>query len=332
MNTKNIKNYEMLARFADQDESKLKLAEVLAWEIEAPITRAQAKAIMSYDARAVIHMTRALIAQAVELHEPVFIATAIEAYFASLVIYKPRYQKNRYACLLSTALQFLTETSKREILKSVNNALALIDVILKTIEERKRVYEYALYSPMWAHEMYVDNPYKAAWVVVNGDDKGVKSLITGYELFTLKQLKTALKNVERIDRYAQIESIEYDYSSGMAKEVKDFLDDVDIDDFVVIYFRKSEDMAAEGERMQNCIAGYWNCHTVDAFYCACRYKGSRIDLEIGENILTGGFMVYQCFEKGNTTTEYTEELESILEEYFEKVAPTEIEDKNDFGI
>ena len=319
-----MKNYEMLARFAGQDEEKLKIASDLSWDIESSLTRAQAKMLMSFDKLSYCYVPMPLLNYALDLHEPIFIETAINVCKWIMITRRPLGNKERYTRMLCDAFQFLTDVSRREVLKNLDNAKDLYTLIENAIDERRKVYFYALYDPRYVECMNVDTPYKAAWVIVNG--KEGMSTVTDWEQFTLKQLKTVLKNVERIDRYAQIEHIEYEYSSGMAKEVKDILDNADIDDFVVIYFKNSEDMAAEGERMQNCIAGYWNCHTVDVFYCACIYKGSRIDLEIGENILTDGFLVYQCFEKGNTTTDRTEELESILDEYFEKVAPTKIED------
>lgn len=311
-----MKNYEMLERFSSKTPEALSGIEHLANVIESPITRAQAKALMTVDSTRHQLVSADVLNYAVELREPMFIETAlnISAYIAIKNPARRRYAE--HMLMFKNAISFLTDVSRREVLKSIDNAKGLYAAILKACDERKQVYAYALYDPAYVEAMHVDNVYRAAWVIVNGS-KG-DEVVTGWEYFTLKALKTALKNVERIDRYAQIEHIEYNYSSGIAKEVKDILDTCNIPEFKPIYFETSKDIAAEGEIMNNCIAGSWNAHTFDSFYCACIYKGVRMDIEISKDFVSHGYAVFQLFEKNNKESDLTDELRELLEACFEE--------------
>lgn len=315
------RNYNLLNRFAGEEETLLTLAEDLTNRLDGSITRAQAKELMSYDSARFAFVSDLLLNSAVELREPLFIRTAM---CISAYIYDEQstvHEAQSYMCMFTNGVRFLNEAGKREVLKSLNNAKDFFNIIIDSAYEREHVFYYAMLLPSEVESMYVDNVYRAAWVILTGH-AGEKAL-TGWETFSLKQLKTALKNVERIDRYARISHIEYDYSEGMAKEVHDILvtlSEVSDGEFTPVFFETSEDMAAEGELMSNCIACSWNAHTVDAFYCACIYRGVRIDIEIGLDFATNQYTVFQIYEKNNASTDLTAELQDALESLIDETA------------
>lgn len=315
------RNYNLLNRFANEEETLLTLAEDLTNRLDGSITRAQAKELMSYDSVRFGFISDLLLNYAAELHEPIFIRTAM-CISAHIYIGQPtEHEAKAYMCMFTNGIRFLNDAGKREVLKSLSNAKDFFNVIVDAMFKREQVFYYAMLLPQEVESMYVDDTYKAAWVILNGH--AGEEVLTDWETFSLKQLKTALKNVERIDRYARISHIEYDYSKGMAKEVHDILvalSEVSDGEFTPIFFETSEDMAAEGELMSNCIAGSWNAHTVDAFYCACIYRGVRIDIEIGIDFATNQYTVFQVYEKNNAATNLTSELQDALDFIIDEMA------------
>lgn len=315
------RNYNLLNRFANEEETLLTLAEDLTNRLDGSITRAQAKELMSYDSVRFGFISDLLLNYAVELREPLFIRTAMCISTYIYTTQSTEHKAQSYMCMFTNGIRFLNDAGKREVLKSLINAKDFFSIIVDAMFERERVFYYAQLLPNEVESMYVDSVYRAAWVILNGH--AGEEVLTDWEQYSLKQLKTALKNVERIDRYARISHIEYDYSKGMAKEVHDILvtlSELSDGDFTPIFFETSEDMAAEGELMSNCIAGSWNAHTVDAFYCACIYRGVRIDIEIGLDFATNQYAVFQVYEKNNAFTVLTEELQDALESLIDETA------------
>lgn len=315
------RNYNLMSRFANEEEALLTLAEDLTNRLDGSITRAQAKELMSHSKHKFDFIADLLLNYAVELREPLFIRTAIDISTYIYTEHPTEHGAQSYMCMFTNGIRFLNDAGKREVLKSLINAKNFFSIIVDAMFERERVFYYAQLLPNEVESMYVDDIYKAAWVILNGH-AGEKCL-TDWETFSLKQLKTALKNVERIDRYARISHIEYDYSKGMAKEVHDILvalGEVSKGEFTPIFFETSEDMAAEGELMSNCIAGSWNAHTVDAFYCACIYKGVRIDIEIGLDFASNQYTVFQVYEHNNASTDLTAELQDALDFIIDEMA------------
>jgi len=315
------RNYNLLSRFANEEAALLTLAEDLTNRLDGSITRAQAKELMSYNPHRFDFISNLLLNYAVELREPLFIRTAMCMSTYIYISQSTEHEAQSYMCMFTNSIRFLNDAGKREVLKSLVNAKDFFNIIVDSMYERERVFYYAMLLPNEVESMYVDDTYKAAWVILNGH--AGEEVLTGWETFSLKQLKTALKNVERIDRYARISHIEYDYSKGMAKEVHDILvalGEVSKGEFTPIFFETSEDMAAEGELMSNCIAGSWNVHTVDAFYCACIYRGVRIDIEIGLDFASNQYTVFQVYEHNNNATDLTAELQDALDFIIDEMA------------
>ena len=295
MNTK-----DLLLKLAGNDATKQKRAEQWAnlfWCCRMDLTEAQGKVLLNEPCVPEEAGTVFALCWAINLREPVFLKTAIDILWDT-----PAHD----GLVLSKVLDVLNEDAQRQLLKNPDAFMNLLPLINEALQYRNCVEPYELWKP--CGDVEINSVYRAAWYVVDSRCY-YESVIT--ERYSLKKLKAALKTPERIDRYAQIEHVEYDYSTGCLKEAKEVIEALNIPEFEPIWFKTSEDVAAEGSIMRNCIAGYWNEIGTTCVMFACIYKGTRIDLEIGKD--SGGFLVKQCFEKSNKTTDISDELLRTLD-------------------
>ena len=231
---------------------------------------------------------------AINLREPVFLKTAIDILWDT-----PAHD----GLVLSKVLDVLNEDAQRQLLKTPDTFKSLMVLINEVEHYRDNAPEYTLWCPNKDYD--INSVYRAAWYAVDSRCY-YESVIT--ERYSLKKLKAALKTPERIDRYAQIEHVEYDYSTGYLSIIRTRIEAANIAEFEPIWFKTSEDIAAEGAIMNNCIAGYWNRHGDCCCVFACIYKGTRIDVEVSGNMLD----IRQCYEQGNRSSALTDELTWIL--------------------
>ena len=290
MNTK-----DLLLKLAGNDATKQKRAEQWAnlfWCCRMDLTEAQGKVLLNEPCVPEEAGTVFALCWAINLREPVFLKTAIDILWDT-----PAHD----GLVLSKVLDVLNEDAQRQLLKTPDTFKSLMVLINEVEHYRDNAPEYTLWCPNKDYD--INSVYRAAWYVVDSRCY-YESVIT--ERYSLKKLKAALKTPERIDRYAQIEHVEYDYSTGYLSIIRTRIEAANIAEFEPIWFRTSEDIAAEGAIMNNCIAGYWNQHGISRVVFACIYKGRRLDIEIGEK--DNAFTVYQCFEKSNQTTEIADEL------------------------
>lgn len=284
---------KLLTKLAGNDRQKQLRAgqwNMLLWPIDCEITEAQGKVLLNEPCPDEEGGTIYVLEHAINLREPVFLKTTVDLLWNSDAMY------------LCKVLDVLNEAAQRQLLKTPDNFLNLLILIDDALQYRNCVEPYELWKP--CGDVEINSIYRAAWYIL--DAYGGDYLATVTERYSLKKLKAALKAPERIDRYAQIEYKEYDYSVGYLLKAKELIESLNIPEFKPIWFKTSEDIAAEGAIMNNCIAGYWNQHGISRVVFACIYKGRRLDIEIGEK--DNVFTVYQCFEKSNQTTEIADEL------------------------
>ena len=292
---------ELLIKLAGNDATKQKRAEQWAnlfWCCRMDLTEAQGKVLLNEPCVPEEAGTVFALCWAINLREPVFLKAAIDILWDT-----PAHD----GLVLSKVLDVLNEDAQRQLLKNPDAFMNLLPLINEALQYRNCVEPYELWKP--CGDVEINSVYRAAWYVVDSRCY-YESVIT--ERYSLKKLKAALKTPERIDRYAQIEHVEYDYSTGCLKEAKEVIEALNIPEFEPIWFRTSEDVAAEGSIMHNCIAGYWNDIGTMRIMLACIYKGTRIDLEIDDD--SYGFSVIQCFEKFNKTTDTSDELLCVLDD------------------
>ena len=283
---------KLLAKLAGNDRQKQLRAgqwNMLLWPINCDITEAQGKVLLNEPCPDEEGGTIYALEHAINLREPVFLKTTVDLLW------------NTEAMYLCKVLDVLNEDAQRQLLKTPDTFKSLMVLINEAECYRDNVPEYILWCPNTDYD--INSVYRAAWYVVDSRCY-YEPVIT--ERYSLKKLKAVLKAPERIDRYAQIKYKEYDYSVGYLLKAKELIESLNIPEFKPIWFRTSEDIAAEGAIMNNCIASYWNQHGISRVVFACIYKGRRLDIEIGEN--DNAFTVYQCFEKSNQTTEIADEL------------------------
>ena len=290
---------KLLTKLAGNDRQKQLRAgqwNMLLWPLDCAITEAQGKVLLNGPCPSEEGGTLGVLEYAIKLREPTFLRTATELLWNT---------DNLCLCLV---LDVLNEAAQRQLLKTPDNFLNLLILIDDALQYRNCVEPYELWKP--CGDIEISSIYRAAWYIL--DAYGGDYLATVTERYSLKKLKAALKAPERIDRYAQIEHVEYDYSTGCLKEAKEVIETLKIPEFEPIWFKTSEDVAAEGSIMHNCIAGYWNDIGTMRIMLACIYKGTRIDLEIDDD--SYGFSVIQCFEKFNKTTDTSDELLCVLDD------------------
>lgn len=290
---------ELLIKLAGNDRQKQLRAEqwaTLIWSIGCEITEAQGKVLLNETCPGEEGGTLGVLEYAIKLREPTFLRTAAELLWNT---------DNLCLCLV---LDVLNEAAQRQLLKNPDAFMNLLPLINEALQYRNCVAPYELWKP--CGDIEINSTYRAAWYIL--DAYGGDYLATVTERYSLKKLKAVLKAPERIDRYAQIEHVEYDYSTGCLKKAKEVIEALKIPEFEPIWFKTSEDVAAEGSIMHNCIAGYWNDIGTMRIMLACIYKGTRIDLEIDDD--SYGFSVIQCFEKFNKTTDTSDELLCVLDD------------------
>ena len=292
MNTK-----DLLLKLAGNDATKQKRAEQWAnlfWCCRMDLTEAQGKVLLNEPCVPEEAGTVFALCWAINLREPVFLKTAID-----ILLDTPAHD----GLVLSKVLDVLNEDAQRQLLKTPDTFKSLMVLINEVEHYRDNAPEYTLWCPNKDYD--INSVYRAAWYVVDSRCY-YESVIT--ERYSLKKLKAALKTPERIDRYAQIEHVEYDYSTGYLSIIRTRIEAANIAEFEPIWFRTSEDIAAEGAIMNNCIAGYWNRHGDCCCVFACIYKGTRIDVEVSGDMLN----IRQCYEQGNKSSAITDELTWIL--------------------
>ena len=292
MNTK-----DLLLKLAGNDATKQKRAEQWAnlfWSCRMDLTEAQGKVLLNEPCVPEEAGTVFALCWAINLREPVFLKTAIDILWDT-----PAHD----GLVLSKVLDVLNEDAQRQLLKTPDTFKSLMVLISEVEHYRDNAPEYTLWCPNKSYD--INSVYRAAWYVVDYHCC-YDPIIT--ERYSLKKLKAALKTPERIDRYAQIEHVEYDYSTGYLSIIRARIEAANIAEFEPIWFKTSEDIAAEGAIMNNCIAGYWNHHGDNCCIFACIYKGTRIDVEVSGNMLD----IRQCYEQGNKSSALTDELTWIL--------------------
>lgn len=290
---------KLLVKLAGNDCQKQLRAEqwaTMIWSIGCELTEAQGKVLLNEPCPSEEGGTLGVLEYAIKLREPTFLRTAAELLWST---------DNLCLCLV---LDVLNEAAQRQLLKNPDAFMNLLPLINEALQYRNCVAPYEVWKP--CGDVEINSIYRAAWYIL--DAYGGDYLATVTERYSLKKLKTALKAPERIDRYAQIEHVEYDYSTGCLKKAKEVIEALKIPEFEPIWFKTSEDVAAEGSIMHNCIAGYWNDIGTMRIMLACIYKGTRIDLEIDDD--SYGFSVIQCFEKFNKTTDTSDELLCVLDD------------------
>ena len=292
MNTK-----DLLLKLAGNDNTKQKRAEQRAnlfWCCRMDLTEAQGKVLLNEPCVPEEAGTVFALCWAINLREPVFLKTAIDILWDT-----PAHD----GLVLSKVLDVLNEDAQRQLLKTPDTFKSLMVLINEVEHYRDNAPEYILWCPNKDYD--INSVCRAAWYVVDSRCY-YEPVIT--ERYSLKKLKAALKTPERIDRYAQIEHVEYAYSTGYLSIIRTRIEAANIAEFEPIWFRTSEDIAAEGAIMNNCIAGYWNHHGDNCCIFACIYKGTRIDVEVSGNM----FDIRQCYEQGNKSSALTDELTWIL--------------------
>lgn len=289
---------ELLLKLAGNDNTKQKRAEQWAnlfWSCRMDLTEAQGKVLLNEPCVPEEAGTVFSLCWAINLREPVFLKTTIDLL---------RALSGHDVQVLYKVLDVLNEAAQRQLLKTTENFMSLLSLVNEVEHYRDNVPEWQLWCPD-TPTYSINNVYRAAWYVVDSHCY-YEPVIT--ERCSLKKLKSVLKAPERIDRYAQIEPIEYDYSKGYLRIVKVLVESAAIPDFEPIWFSTSEDMAAEGVRMHNCIAGYWDRQGDNRCIFACTYKGTRIDIEVSGELLN----IRQCYEYCNKSSDLTAELTELL--------------------
>lgn len=288
---------DLLLKLAGNDDTKQWRAEQWAslfWCCRMDLTEAQGKVLLNEPCVTEETGTVFALCWAINLREPVFLKTAIDLI---------RALSGHDVQVLYKVLDVLNEDAQRQLLKTPENFMSLLSLVNEVKHYRDNVPEYILWCPDKNYD--VNSIYRAAWYVVDGISYHDPTIT---ERYSLKKLKAALKTPERIDRYARIEHVEYDYSNGYLRVVKVLVESAAIPDFEPIWFKTSEDIAAEGARMSNCIASYWDCQGDSRCIFACIYKGTRIDIEISGDTLN----IRQCYEYGNESSDLTAELTGLL--------------------
>lgn len=287
---------ELLIKLAGNDRQKQLRAEqwtTLIWSIGCELTEAQGKVLLNEPCPDEDAGTLGVLEYAIKLREPVFLQNAVELLWNT---------DNLCLCLV---LDVLNDAAQRQLLKTPDAFMNLLPIINGAEQYRESLVPYDRWMPAGGIE--INSIYRAAWYIL--DAYGGDYLATVTERYSLKKLKAVLKVPERIDRYSKIAHVEYDYSTGYLHIVKTMVECANIPEFEPIWFKTSEDIADEGHRMENCMAGYWKRHGISCCVFACIYKGTRFDIEVNGQSLT----VAQCFEWANGSSDKTHELFILLQ-------------------
>lgn len=286
--------------------------------VGAPPTPAQAKVILNDSCNTDIitslvqldaeytfghTITRALI-RVLRLKEPCFLKTFLDAQADKLIRIIP----------ISRYLLVCTEEAARNVLKSFEAYTTRADQLEKAYSKRvNEVFEYAMHHVEPDNTFYITNAYQAAWYVLTDDEPQIQ-LKNG--VYSTKQLKDAISNVQAIDRYAMIEYRDYEEKiteqAEILHQVKTALFKIDAHIHV---FHNSTELAEEGIRMGNCIATYWDNDSTSCLF-SVDYKGQHMDVELMRDYGTEWekWDVTQVLLAGNTANALTQEIETTLED------------------
>lgn len=299
-----------------RDETTAKHLTDLFVTVGAPPTPAQAKVILNDSCNTDIvtslvqldaeytfghTITRALI-RVLRLKEPCFLKTFLDAQADKLVHIIP----------ISRYLLVCTEEAARNVLKSFEAYTTRADQLEKAYSKRvNEVFEYAMHHVEPDNTFYITNAYQAAWYVLTDDEPQIQ-LKNG--VYSTKQLKDAISNVQAIDRYAMIEYRDYEEKiaeqAEILHQVKTALFKINAQMHV---FHNSNELAEEGIRMGNCIATYWDNDSTSCLF-SVDYKGQHMDVELMRDYATEfeKWDVAQVLLAGNTTNALTHEIETTL--------------------
>lgn len=248
-------------------------------------------------------LTKALI-RVLRLKEPCFLKTFLDAQADKLIRIIP----------ISRYLLVCTEEAARNVLKSFEAYTTRADQLEKAYSKRvNEVFEYAMHHVEPDNTFYITNAYQAAWYILTDDEPQIQ-LKSG--VYSTKQLKDAISNVQAIDRYAMIEYRDYEEKiteqAEILHKVKTALFKIDAQMHV---FHSSNELAEEGIRMGNCIATYWDNDSTSCLF-SVDYKGQHMDVELMRDYGTEWekWDVTQVLLAGNTANALTREIETTLED------------------
>lgn len=240
--------------------------------------------------------------EAMKLKEPCFLKTYLQEVFMCTL---------NGALLVSRYIAVSTPEGIRNVLKN-NDAYDKKRASLeKTYEAYREVYHFAKWYPNDIVDL--DNVWRAAWYIMRGYDK-----VGDMHKFTTKQLKKALELPEAIDRYAQIEHIDY---LEILSEQSDLLTYIDhklhkfYEQITIHAFETSEELAEEGMRMGNCIGTYWD-HDVNSCLFSVDTEGEHMDVELMRDACNTDYAIWevsQVYVAKNETNAVSEKLMDRLE-------------------
>lgn len=248
-------------------------------------------------------LTKALV-RVLKLKEPCFLKTFLDAQADKLVRIIP----------VSRYLLVCTEEAARNVLKNFDAYTTRANQLEKAyFKRRNEVYEYAMQHMEPDDTFYITNAYQAAWYVLTDDDPQI-CLKNG--VYSTKQLKDAISNIQAVDRYAMIEYRDYEEEiteqAEILHKVKAALFKINAQMHV---FRNSTELADEGIRMGNCIATYWDHDNASCLF-SVDYKGDHIDVELIKDETTEytAWIPSQVMLAGNKLSSTTSEIDEILNE------------------
>lgn len=230
------------------------------------------------------------------LREPIFLETFLLHAFAEGSI---------AGDLVCRYLRVCTPEAARNVLKDWSTCYDKKAMLLTAYEERENVFEYALWDPFGTVEIV--NEYGAAWYILTGYKD-----VNIHGLWSNKQLKRVFSRPEAIDRYAQIEYIEYDDVIHIAQSeiIMEISAALTAKGAKMTLFHNSYELAEEGIRMNNCIGTYWQ-HDAATLLFSVDYKDHHMDVEVGTNYY-GDWEVFQVLEKNNAGSQITTEVFEII--------------------
>lgn len=327
-NSKEVSNMETKIREAVEkycndyncaDKRTVKTLTRLFTNVGAPPTPAQAKIILgdmdmlhivvqltiwSMDICHEYYEIGTALVEVLKLKEPCFLKTFLTAQADKLVRIIP----------VSRYLLVCTEEAARNVLKNFDAYTIRANQLEKAYFKRvNEVYEYAMYSTAPTALYDIRNAYMAAWYILT-DCKPIINLVSGK--YSTKQLKDATNNVQAIDRYAMIQSKDYEdiitQQCDILHAIKTALFKVNA---CMHVFKHADELAEEGIRMGNCIATYWN-HDATTCLFSVDYKGEHMDVEIIKDWQAeyDKWIPSQVFIANNEVNDTTRELEKILED------------------
>lgn len=240
--------------------------------------------------------------EAMKLKEPCFLETYLNEIFMCTL---------QSAQLVGRYIAVSTPECVRNVLKSHDAYHKKRVSLEKTYEAYKEVYHFAKWYPY--DIVNIDNVWRAAWYVMHGYDK-----IGERHKFTTKQLKKALELPEAIDRYAQIEHVDYleilSEQSDLLTYIQHYLNDVG-NNATMHAFETSEELAEEGMRMGNCIGTYWD-HDANSCLFYVEAENEHMDVELIRDNITTEYDVWevsQVYVAENQKTKLSQEFMEWLE-------------------